>query len=215
MDESNTATLGVLGDVLERHMIAAGQPWAGVVSQGAILRIVDLEGQQGVDFLCYNAAQPQERYHAPNTLKASRSLRLTEGHTLYSDDARPMFTILADTCGFHDTIGGCCSATSNEMLYCVKDCPGCRENFLAALKPYGLGRKDIVPNINLFCDVPAREGGRLADTIFDDPPSKPGDYIDLRAEMEVLAVVSNCPQVNNPCNGPGPTPIEVLIWQPR
>jgi urea carboxylase-associated protein 1 len=194
-------------------MIAAGQPWAGIVPQGAILRIVDLEGQQGVDFLCYNAEQPLERYHAPNTLKASRSLRLTQGHTLYSDDARPMFTILADTCGFHDTIGGCCSTASNEMLYGVKNCPGCRENFLTALKPYGLGRKDIVPNINFFCDVPAGESGRLADTIFEDPPSKSGDYIDLRAEMEVLAVISNCPQINNPCNGPGPTPIEILVWR--
>jgi len=213
--DSGVVPTDVSREVLETHMIPAGHPWAGVIPQGAVLRIVDLEGQQGVDFLCYNAAQPQERYHAPNTLKASRSLRLTKGHTLYSDDAQPMFTILADTCGFHDTIGGCCSAASNEMLYGVKNCPGCRENFLTALKPYGLGRKDIVPNINLFCDVPAGKKGKLAETIFENPPSKPGDYIDLRAEMEVLAVVSNCPQVNNPCNGPEPTPIEILIWQPH
>ena len=212
---SSKPTFGdVPGDTLEAHIVPAGQPWAGVVPQGGVLRIIDLEGQQGVDFLCYNAAAPQERYHAPNTLKASRSLRLTEGHTLYSDDAQPIFTLIADTCGFHDTIGGCCSAVSNEMLYGVKNCPGCLENFLAALKPYGLGRKDIVPNINLFCNVPAGESGQLAETIFVDPPSKPGDYVDLRADMDALAVVSNCPQVNNPCNGLGPTPIRLIVWRP-
>ena len=212
---ADRSTGDVPGEELEAHVIPAGQPWAGIIPRGAVLRIIDLEGQQGVDFLCYNATQPHERYHAPNTLKASRSLRLTEGHILYSDDAQPIFTILADTCGFHDTIGGCCSAASNELLYGVKNSPGCRENFLAALKPYDLGRKDIVPNINFFCNVPARARGRLDATIFVDPPSKPGDYVDLRAEMDALAVVSNCPQVNNPCNGPGPTPIKLIVWRPQ
>lgn len=206
---------GVPGNVLESHVIPAGQPWAGIVPEGAILRIIDLEGQQGVDFLCYNAADPRERYHAPNTLKASCTLRLTVGNRLYSDDARPIFTIIADTCGFHDTISGCCSAASNKMLYGAIDSPGCRENFLNVLEPYGLGRKDIVPNVNLFCNVPTSAVGKLADTIFVDPPSIPGDYIDLRAEIEALAAVSNCPQTNNPCNGPGPTPIKVIVWQER
>ena len=118
--------------------LAAGKPWASVIEKGRRLRIVDVHGQQGVDFLCYNAHGPEERYHAPNTLKAARSLRLTKGHVLYSDVARPMFRITEDTCGTHDTIGGCCSAPSNEMLYGVSDCPGCRENFLAALEPFVL-----------------------------------------------------------------------------
>ncbi len=213
MTDVKARTGRVPGKVLESHVIPAGQPWAGVIPKGAILRIIDLEGQQGVDFLCYNASDPQERYHAPNTLKASCTLRLTTGDKLYSDEARPLFTITADTCGFHDTISGCCSAASNEMLYGVTNSPGCRENFLSILSPHGLNRKDIVPNVNLFCNVPTNECGKLADTIFVDPPSKPGDYIDLRADIDALAAISNCPQINNPCNGPGPTPIKLVVWQ--
>ena len=120
-----------------------------------MLRITDLEGQQAVDFLCYNAADPQERYHAPNTMKAAGSIFLTKGHKLYSDIARPIFTIIEDQFGGHDTIGGCCSAPSNQMLYGVANCPGCRENFLAALARHGLGRRDIVPEHQL---VHARAG---------------------------------------------------------
>ena len=193
------------------RIIAATKPWAGVVEKGRVLRIVDLEGRQGVDFLCYNARRPEERYHAPNTLKAARTLKLTSGHVLYSDEARPIFTIVGDSLGGHDTIGGCCSAPSNEMLYGVSDCPGCRENFLAALAPYGLGRRDIVPNVNFFCNVPIDRDQRFLDTVFADSPSRPGELVELRAEMDALAVISNCPQVNNPCNGGRPTPIKVEI----
>jgi len=189
-------------------IVPAGAPWSGLVRQGEVLRITDLEGQQAVDFLCYNAADPQERYHAPNTLKAAGTIFLTAGHRLYSDIARPIFTIVEDQFGGHDTIGGCCSAPSNEMLYGVKDCPGCRENFLAALARHGLGRKDIVPNINWFMRVPVTEAGGAAIALGVSPP---GCQVALRAEMDALAVISNCPQVNNPCNGYKPTPIRVEI----
>jgi urea carboxylase-associated protein 1 len=191
--------------------LAAGKPWARIIEKGQSLRIVDVHGQQGVDFLCYNAHAPEERYHAPNTLKAARSLRLTTGHVLYSDVARPLFRITDDTCGTHDTIGGCCSAPSNEMLYGVSDCPGCRENFLTALGTYGLGRKDIVPNINFFCNVPVYDEARLADSVFEESRSVPGNYVELRAEMDAIAVVSNCPQVNNPCNAGEPTAIRIMV----
>ena len=126
------------------QIIPAGKPWSAIVAEGHYLSIIDIEGQQGVDFLCYNAANPEERYHAPNTLKAIQSLKLSAGHNLYSDIARPIFTITHDSCDGHDTIGGCCSAPSNEMLYGVKNVPGCRENFLSALSEHGLGRRDIV-----------------------------------------------------------------------
>ena len=189
-------------------IIPAGAPWSGIVRRGQVLRITDLEGQQAVDFLCYNAHDPQERYHAPNTLKAAGTIFLTTGHKLYSDIARPIFTIVEDQFGGHDTIGGCCSAPSNEMLYGVKDCPGCRENFLAALSRHGLGRKDIVPNINWFMRVPITEEGGAA---IASGVSPPGCQVALRAEMDALAVISNCPQVNNPCNGFKPTPIRVEI----
>ena len=191
--------------------VAPGRPWAGVIEKGQTLRIVDLEGHQGVDFLCYNAERPEERYHAPNTLKAAGTLRLTSGHVLYSDEARAMFTIVDDTYGGHDTIGGCCSAPSNAMLYGVADCPGCRENFLEALSWHGLGRRDIVPNVNFFCNVPVGADRRLAETVFVSGRSIPGAFVDLRAEMTALAVISNCPQVNNPCNEGAPKPIRVSI----
>lgn len=194
--------------------VPAGEPWARVIEKGQLLRIIDVHGSQGVDFLCYNAHAPEERYHAPNTLKAAGTLRLTKGHVLYSDVARPIFTITEDTCGTHDTIGGCCSAPSNEMLYGVVDCPGCRENFLSALAAFGLGRKDIVPNINFFCNVPVFDEARLADSVFVESRSKPGDYVELRAEMDALAVISNCPQVNNPCNAGQPSAIRVMVLEP-
>lgn len=189
-------------------IVPAGAPWSGVVKQGQLLRITDLEGQQAVDFLCYNAADPRERYHAPNTMKAAGSIFLTTGHVLYSDIARPMFTIVEDQFGGHDTIGGCCSGPSNRMLYGVENCPGCRENFLTALASHGLGRRDIVPNVNWFMRVPVDPDGKAAIAFGVSPP---GCQVALRAEMDALAVISNCPQVNNPCNGFKPTPIRVQV----
>ena len=201
-------------EVIFTRTIPAGGHFARVVEKGHRLRIVDLEGGQGVDFLCYNAARPEERYHAPNTLKAARNLRLTAGHTLYSDEARELFSLIGDTCPGHDTLAGCCSAPSNWMLYGVSDCPGCRENFLQALKPFGLGRRDIVPNINFFCNVPVSGDQRLLNTVFGESQSKAGDYVELEAQMDALAVISNCPQINNPCNGMNPTAIQVVIFIP-
>src|SRR5882724_2232195 len=205
------AMTGSAGETVRSEIIPAGRGWSAVIRRGEVLRIVDSEGRQGVDFLCYAASDPQERYHAANTLKRSGTLRLTTGHVLYSDVARPMMTVVGDSCGFHDTIAGCCSAPSNELLYGVKNVPGCRENFLAELATHGLGRKDIVANLNFFCNVPVDAARQLVPLVFAPPPSKPGDFITLRAEIDVLAVISNCPQVNNPCSGGSPTPIEIVV----
>ena len=131
--------------------------------------------------------------------------------TLYSNLANPLFSIAEDSCGFHDTIGGCCSRESNRVRYGVADTPNCRDNFLRGLEPHGLGRRDIVANINFFMYVPVGTDGAMG---IADGRSKPGDYVDLRAEMDVLAVLSNCPQMNNPANGFNPTPIRVMIWAP-
>ncbi len=165
--------------IVHDEIVAPGAPWSACVGRGQVLRIVDLEGAQGVDFLCYDAADPRERYYAPNTIKKSGTLRLTEGHALYSDRGRPLFTVVADTCGYHDTIAGCCSGPSNAMLYGVEGVPGCRENFLTALAEHGLGWTDIVPNVNFFCAVPVYEGGRLAERTFVGGASRPGDHVDL------------------------------------
>jgi uncharacterized protein len=197
--------------VLSEEVVTPGGRWGGLLARGQVLRIVDVEGRQGVDFLCYNAADPLERYHAPNTIKKARTLALTTGHSFYSDIARPMMTIIEDTVGHHDTIGGCCSAPSNEMLYGVKSMPGCRENFLTVLATFGLGRRDIVPNLNFFANVPVRQGNALAALVFEDSLSRANDHIDLRADMDVICAISNCPQVNNPASGGKPTAIRVIV----
>jgi uncharacterized protein len=194
-------------------LIAPGGSWSGIVRRGQVLTITDLEGQQGVDFLCYAADNHEERYHAANTIKKACTLRLTAGHVLYSDVARPMMTIVEDTCGWNDTVAGCCSVPSNRLLYGAEGTVGCRENFLKELQKHNLGRRDIVANLNFFCRVPVREGNSLDSQTFVGAPSKPGDRISLRAEMDILAIISNCPQINNPCSGGKPTPIRVTVVQ--
>src|SRR6266850_7358158 len=164
--------------VVEDRVIPAGEWWARVIPRGHTLRIVDLEGQQAVDFLCYNAANPEERYNAADTMKYAKTIFVTRGHGIYSDLGRRLLTIVEDTCGRHDTIGGCCSAESNELRYGVKDTPSCRANFLRALAPFGLGKKDVVANLNFFMNVPVEPDGAMA---IVDGLSKPGDYVDLRA----------------------------------
>jgi uncharacterized protein len=199
------------GRVVAEWTVPPGGDWAEIVRAGQRLRIVDLEGQQAVDFLCYNAGDPSERYNAADTMKVAGTIFLTTGHGLYSDMGRRLFTIVADTCGRHDTIGGCCSVESNRLRYGVEGTPNCRDNFLRALARYGLGKKDIVANLNFFMNVPVEPNGRMAIT---DGRSRAGDYVDLRAEMDVLAVVSNCPQIYNPCNGGRPTPIRLVLSEP-
>jgi len=194
--------------MIEDTVVAPGEPWARVIPKGQTLRIVDLEGQQAVDFLCYNAARPEERYNAADTMKIAGSIFVTRGVSLYSGLGRKLFTVVEDTCGYHDTIGGCCSAESNEVRYGVRDTPNCRDNFLRALRPFGLGLKDIVANVNWFMYVPVEADGRMA---IVHGRSKPGDHVVLRAEMDTLAVISNCPQVHNPANAYKPTPIRVQV----
>ncbi len=193
--------------ILHDEVVPARGRWSRVIDRGETLRIIDTQGKQAVDFLCYNAGDADERYHSPNTMKKAGSIFLSKGNVLYSDRAQPLMTITEDTFGGHDTIGGCCSAVSNKLLYGIPH-TGCRENFLEALKPYRLGWRDIVPNVNWFMRVPVDATGQAA---IAAAASKPGDYVDLRAEMDVLAVISNCPQVLNPCNNYFPTPIRVTV----
>ena len=199
------------GRVLEDRLVAPGDCWAKTMRKGAVLCIVDVEGKQAVDFLCYNAEDPSERYNAADTMKYAGTIFLTRGHGIYSDMGRPLFTIVEDTSGRHDTIGGCCSSDSNLLRYGVEDTPNCRDGFLRALAEFGLGKKDIVANLNFFMNVPVEPNGGMA---LAEGFSKPGDYVDLRAEMDVLAVISNCPQTRNPVNAYNPTPIRLIVWEP-
>ena len=201
----------VPGTVISDVVVPPRAPWSGVVGAGDVLRIVDIHGQQAVDFLCYNADDPSERYNAADTMKIPGNIYLGKGSRLYSDMGRVLFTMIEDSCGRHDTIGGCCSAESNRVRYGVEGQPNCRDNFLAALARHGLSKKDIVANINLFMAVPVGGDGAMA---IVDGHSRAGDFVDLRAEMDVLAVLSNCPQMNNPAAGYDPTPIRVVVWRP-
>lgn len=200
------------GRIIEDTIVPAGGSWSRRIDKGQMLRIVDLEGGQAVDFLCYNARDYADRYAAADTMKINPAgIFLSTGTVLYSVGLTPLFTIVADACGKHDTVGGCCSAALNEFRYGVGYQPNCRDNFLRELGKYGMGAKDVVANVNFFMYVPVGENGDM-----DMGPgiSKPGDYVDLRAESDVLAVISNCPQINNPVNDYKPTPIRVIVSRP-
>ncbi len=188
-----------------------GEAWTRVVTAGQRLRIVDLEGTQAVDTLCYDAHDFENHYSAANTIRAQRNLFLSTGSELMSVDGNPLATIVADTCGRHDTVGGACSAESNTCRFGqhTRSMHNCRDNFLIGLARHGLGKRDLAPNINFFMNVPVTADGML-DIV--DGISEPGNYVELRAERDTLFVISNCPQLNNPCNGWNPTPIRLLVW---
>jgi urea carboxylase-associated protein 1 len=195
------------------EIIAAGEPWLGGLEQGQILRIVDLEGNQAVDTLFYNAHNTEERYSAVDTIRAQGNIYLTTGTPLRSNLGATMLTIVEDTCGRHDTLGGACSAESNTVRYALekRHMHSCRDNFLLALARHdrGLSKRDLPSNINFFMNVPVSSDGGLQ---FADGISAAGRYVQLRAQMDVLVLISNCPQLNNPCNAFNPTPIQILIW---
>ena len=189
-------------------IVPAGRPWGHLVRHGEILRLVDLEGQQAVDFLCFDAADPRDRYSAANTIKMQGNVYIGNGTPLYSDRGAVLFTMIADTCGRHDTIYGCCSEANNFVRYGVRGTPSCYANFTEILARFGLDEGSIVSNVNFFMSVPVEADGSAG---VADGVSQPGSYVELRAERDVLAVLSNCPQMHNPCNGYNPTPIQVVI----
>jgi urea carboxylase-associated protein 1 len=183
------------------------------VLAGQYVRIVDLEGNQAVDTLFFDAADVRDRYSAVDTIRAQGSLYLTTGSRLLSTEGTPLLTIVADTCGRHDTIGGACSAESNTVRYghATRSMHNCRDSFLlaAARSRIPLTKRDMNANINFFMNVPVTPEGGLT---FADGISGGGKYVELRAETDVLCLISNCPQLNNPCNAYNPTPISVLLW---
>ncbi len=202
-------------DASLNEIIPAGEPWMGVVCRGQTFRIVDLEGNQAVDTLFFNASNSEERYSAADTIRSQGRLYLTTGTQLLSNDGKVMLTITADTCGRHDTLGGACSAESNTVRYAheKRHMHSCRDNFLLALTRSGIGltKRDLPSNINFFMNVPVTPAGKLT---FADGVSAAGRYVEMRAEMDVIVLISNCPQLNNPCNAYNPTPVRVMVWGP-
>ncbi|GEM44771.1 urea amidolyase associated protein UAAP2 [Deinococcus cellulosilyticus] len=202
---------------LVNEVCLSGESWMHLIRKGQTFRIEDLEGNQAVDTLFYNAHDAEDRYDAVQTIARQRNIYLTTGSKLISTEGNVLLTITADTCGRHDTLGGACAAESNTVRYALEKRPmhNCRDSFLHALShspcnhDLGLTKRDITHNINFFMNVPVTPDGGLK---FDDGISAPGKYVELRAEMDVVVLISNCPQLNNPCNAYNPTPVRLLIW---
>ncbi|NLU34508.1 urea amidolyase associated protein UAAP2 [Wolinella succinogenes] len=199
-------------NAIHQERVAAGIPWYRVVNKGEVIRIVDLLGCQAVDTLFYNAHNHEERYSAPDTIREQGSIFITKGTKLYSSEGNVMLEVVEDTCGNHDTLGGHCSAESNTVRFGhdKKYMHSCRDNYLFAVGELEMNPRDLTNNINFFMNVPVEENGHLA---IVDGISKAGDYVEMEAKMDTLVLISNCPQLNNPCNGFNPTPIEILIWE--
>lgn len=194
-------------------VVPPGEPWMGTVNNGQLLRVVDLEGNQAVDTLFYNADDTAEHYSAQDTIQSQGRIYLTMGSVLLSNRGRPMLQIVEDSCGRHDTLGGACSAESNTVRYALdkRHMHNCRDSFLLALARLDcdLTKRDLPGNINFFMNVPVTPQGGLS---FADGISAAGRHVQLRALMNVRVLISNCPQLNNPCNAYNPTPIRVVAW---
>ncbi|MDI4636281.1 MULTISPECIES: urea amidolyase associated protein UAAP2 [Halomonadaceae] len=202
-------------NAISRTTVDAGDHYIGTVRAGQTLRILDLEGNQAADTLFFNAHDTAERYSAMDTVREQGAVYLTAGSKLISSEGNLLLTITADTCGRHDTLGGACASESNTVRYDLekRHMHSCRDNWMQAIADhpeFGLTKRDITHNINFFMNVPVTADGGLT---FEDGISAPGKYVELRAAMDVVVLVSNCPQLNNPCNGYDPTPIELLIWE--
>lgn len=196
-----------------KEVVLAGDYWSHVIKAGQTLRIIDSEGNQAADTMFYSLADTDERYSAQDTINYQNNVYLTTGSKLISNLGNIMLTITDDTCGKHDTLGGACSAESNSVRYELDKIHmhNCRDSFMAALRAHNieLGKRDLNSNINFFMNVPISPDGK---SIFLDGISEAGKYVQLKAEVDVLCIISNCPQLNNPCNAYNPTPIELNIW---
>jgi uncharacterized protein len=196
--------------VLSDDVVAACAPWSAVVRAGQFVQIIDLNGNQAVDTLFYSADDHTVRYSAQATIAAQRNVFLTTGSVLRAADGTPLMTIVADEVGNHDTIAGACSKESNTLRYGHHTVHqhACAENFLAEAARWGMGKRDIVSNVNFFMNVPVEVDGTLG---IVDGLSAPGKSLTLKADVDTLVLVSNCPQINNPCNGFDPTPVRIVI----
>lgn len=193
--------------------VPAGDGYMGVIKKGQVLRIVDVEGNESADTMFYDAADPADHYSATQTIVGQGNLYLTTGTVLRAESGSALLTIVADTCGRHDTLGGSCSAQSNTIRYArdIQYMHSCRDTFMLQLSKYDgvYAKRDLAPNINFFMNVPVTDDGGLE---FADGVSGPGCYVEMRAERDTMMLLSCCPQLNNPCNAYNPTPLQLLVW---
>ena len=196
----------------EDTIVPACMPWSAHVKKGDVLRLIDLEGRQAIDFLCYSAADTIDRYSAANTMKLGKNIYLGKGSVLWSMRAHMMMTIVEDSSACaHDTLYGCCSIEIDVIRYGKTKTQACQSNFEAKLAKHGMGARDMAANINFFMSAPVAADGAVA---IVEGKSRPGDHVDLRAEMDVLVVLSNCPERDNAATGAEPTPIRALVYTP-
>jgi len=203
------------GDAIVDETVLAGNGWMRVLEPGQVLRIVDLEGNQAADTLFYDTDNPDDHYSAVATIAGQGNIYLTAGSVLRTESGKELLTIVADTCGRHDTVGGSCSAQSNTVRYAHEKLPmhNCRDTFMLQLAQFGEGsysKRDLAPNVNFFMNVPVTPEGGLT---FADGVSAPGCYVEMQAKRRTTVLISNCPQLNNPCNAYNPTPIRLLVWE--
>jgi urea carboxylase-associated protein 1 len=195
------------------EVILAGDGWMYDLEPGQVLRIVDLEGNQAADTLFFDADNPEDHYSAVATITNQQNIYLTTGSVLLAESGKELVKIVADTCGRHDTVGGSCSAQSNTVRYAHEKLHmhNCRDTFMLQLAQRGepYGKRDLAPNVNFFMNVPVTPQGGLK---FDDGVSSPGAYVEMQSASRTAVLISNCPQLNNPCNAYNPTPVRVLIW---
>ena len=210
-----TATVPALidGAVVLDEYVGERAAWSAVVAAGDVLTIVDLAGNQAVDCLLYAAADTGVRYSAQETIRRQGRITLTTGSVLRADTGDALMTVVADEVGVHDTLGGACSKESNTLRYGqhTRAQHGCLENFLLEGSRHGLGARDLASNINWFMNVPVDPDGALG---IVDGLSGPGKRVALRADIDTLVLVSNCPQINNPCNAFEPTPVRMIVTRP-
>ncbi|WP_054706656.1 urea amidolyase associated protein UAAP2 [Bacillus sp. JCM 19041] len=193
--------------------IPAGKGWMHDLKKGQWFRIVDLSGNQAADTLLYDTMNPNDHYSAVRTITEQKNLYLTTGSILRAESGKPLVKLIADTVGRHDTFGGACSSQSNTVRYAHDRAAmhNCRDTFMLELAKRGEGysKRDLAPNVNFFMNVPVTSEGGLS---FADGISSPGAYVEMVAETDTTVLISNCPQLNNPCSGFNPTPIRLLIW---
>ncbi|MFA7074762.1 MAG: urea amidolyase associated protein UAAP2 [Endomicrobiaceae bacterium] len=202
-------------DAVYNKTIGAGDGWFGYIKEGQVLRITDIKGNQAADSLFYDADAPQDHYSAVRTITKQKNIYLTTDTVLYAESGKELMKITADTCGRHDTLGGACSSQSNTVRYAHSKeyMHNCRDTFMKKIssdKKYL--KRDLAPNINFFMNVPVTNDGHLC---FADGLSSKGAYIEMTALCDVMFLLSNCPQMNNPCNAYNPTPVKVTVWDKK
>ena len=208
----NTDADKVPGKILDDKIIEPRGYYAREIRKGEIFRIIDIEGKQVADFVVFNLKRLDEKLSPENTVNLNRQVYPRVGYSLFSDEAGKLMTIVADTCGVHDMLAGACSRFTNELRYGAPDTPNCRDNFSAALKPWSLSWKDVPYNMNVFMNCPIQPDGTYT---IEEPKSKAGDYVDFRADMDVLVAMSNCPQERNPCNAFRLKPLRAIHYGPE